>query len=145
MTRTPLPSLRSTLRAVERRLGSGVLVKRYETEATVDSAPGHEGAFLMCSFWLVDALAHMGELVEAERRFEQLVAFASQTGLFSEEVDTATGALLGNYPQAFTHLALVGAAVNIERARHGHIGVRGLRPGRTVAARSARRQSKAKG
>jgi GH15 family glucan-1,4-alpha-glucosidase len=138
------PRLRSTMRAIQERLGHGVLVKRYESETTVDGVPGHEGAFLMCSFWLVDALAHMGEVVEAERRFEQLLAFASKTGLLSEEVDTGTGALLGNYPQAFTHLALVGAAVNIERARHGHMGVRGLGKGRTVSDRSKRRQERAK-
>jgi GH15 family glucan-1,4-alpha-glucosidase len=63
----------------------------------------------------------------ASRRFEQLLSFASPLGLLSEEVDIQTGNLLGNYPQAFTHLALVGAAVNIERARVRRLGVRGLR------------------
>lgn len=120
------PRLRSTIRAIDRDLGSGVLVHRYHTGETPDGLTGHEGAFLMCSFWLVDALAHIGELEEAEQRFERLLGFGSGTGLFSEEVDATTGALLGNYPQAFTHLALIGAAVNIERARHKHLGVEGL-------------------
>ena len=82
---------------------------------------------MMCSFWLVDALAHGGDLEGAQRLFERLLTFCSPLGLLSEEVNVRTGELLGNYPQAFTHLALVGAAVNIERARHRRIGVRGLR------------------
>ena len=82
---------------------------------------------MMCSFWLVDALAHGGDLEAAQRLFERLLTFCSPLGLLSEEVNVRTGELLGNYPQAFTHLALVGAAVNIERARHRRIGVRGLR------------------
>jgi GH15 family glucan-1,4-alpha-glucosidase len=85
----------------------------------------------MTSFWLVDALAHCGDLEQAERRFERLLHFSSPLGLFSEEVDVRTGQLLGNFPQAFTHLALVGAAVNLERARKRELGVKGLhrRPG----------------
>jgi alpha,alpha-trehalase len=81
----------------------------------------------MTSFWLVDALAHTGDLEQAERRFERLLHFSSPLGLFSEEVDVRTGQLLGNFPQAFTHLSLVGAAVNLERARRRELGVKGLR------------------
>jgi GH15 family glucan-1,4-alpha-glucosidase len=118
------PRMISTVRAISRRLGEGVLVSRYRPEELDDGIDhGEEGAFLMCSFWLVDALAHIGEVEQAQRRFEQLLAFASPVGLMAEEVDTTTGELLGNYPQAFTHLSLIGAAVNIERARHRHIGV----------------------
>ncbi len=121
------PRIISTVRAIERHLGKDVLVSRYRPEEMDDGVDhGAEGAFLMCSFWLVDALAHVGELDDAQRRFEKLLAFASPVGLMAEEVDTGSGALLGNYPQAFTHLALIGAAVNIERARHRHLGVRGL-------------------
>jgi len=117
------PRVASTVRAITRELGSGVLVSRYRTDETDDGVQhGEEGAFLMCSFWLVDALAHIGDVEQAQRRFERLLAFASPVGLMAEEVDLKTGDLLGNYPQAFTHLALIGAAVNIERARH--------RPGR---------------
>jgi hypothetical protein len=91
----------------------------------------------MTSFWLVDALAHTGELEEAERRFERLINFGSPLGLFSEEVDVRSGRLLGNYPQAFTHLALVGAAVNMERARQRSLGVKGLRkPSTSTVTRS---------
>ena len=118
------PRMISTVRAISRRLGEGVLVSRYRPEELDDGIDhGEEGAFLMCSFWLVDALAHIGEVEQAQRRFELLLAFASPVGLMAEEVDTTTGELLGNYPQAFTHLSLIGAAVNIERARHRHIGV----------------------
>jgi GH15 family glucan-1,4-alpha-glucosidase len=122
------PRIVATVRAIAHHLGRGVLVSRYRPEETEDGIDhGEEGAFLMCSFWLVDALAHVGELEQAQRRFERLLAFASPLGLMAEEADMVNGDLLGNYPQAFTHLALIGAAVNIERARHRRLGVPGLR------------------
>ena len=120
------PRLINTINAIDEHLGAGVLVRRYRTDESADGLEGSEGAFFMTSFWLVDAIAHIGDVERAARRFEQLLTFASPVGLFSEEVDPGSGALLGNYPQAFTHLALVGAAVNIERARHRTLGVRGL-------------------
>jgi GH15 family glucan-1,4-alpha-glucosidase len=121
------PRIVSTVRVVARHLGQGVLVSRYRPEETDDGIQhGAEGGFLMCSFWLADALAHIGALEQAQRRFERLLAFGSPLGLMAEEADGATGELLGNYPQAFTHLALIGAAVNIERARHRLLGARGL-------------------
>ena len=121
------PRIVSTVRAVARHLGQGALVSRYRPEETDDGIQhGAEGGFLMCSFWLADALAHIGALEQAQRRFERLLAFGSPLGLMAEEADGATGELLGNYPQAFTHLALIGAAVNIERARHRLLGARGL-------------------
>lgn len=116
--------LRSTVKAVERELSEGPMVRRYAVGPTRDGLLGNDGAFTMCAFWLADALAHMGELEEAERRFERLLSFSSPLGLFSEEVDPRTGVLLGNYPQAFSHLALVAAAVNIERERHHALGQR---------------------
>jgi GH15 family glucan-1,4-alpha-glucosidase len=121
------PRMYSTVRAIEQHLGEGVLVKRYRMDESEDGLHGDEGAFLLSSFWLVDALAHVGELERAERRFERLLHFNSPLALFSEEVDVRTGELLGNYPQAFTHLSLVGAAVNIERARKRTLGMKGLR------------------
>jgi GH15 family glucan-1,4-alpha-glucosidase len=121
------PRLHSTVRAIAQHLGEGVLVNRYRTDESEDGLRGDEGAFFLSSFWLVDALAHSGELEEAERRFERLLHFSSPLGLFSEEVDVRSGQLLGNFPQAFTHLSLVGAAVNIERARRRTLGVKGLR------------------
>ena len=121
------PRLHSTVRAIAQHLGEGVLVNRYRMDESEDGLRGEEGAFFLSSFWLVDALAHIGELEEAERRFERLLHFSSPLGLFSEEVDVRSGQLLGNFPQAFTHLALVGAAVNMERARQRTLGVKGLR------------------
>jgi GH15 family glucan-1,4-alpha-glucosidase len=121
------PRIVTTVRAIARHLGQGVLVSRYRPEETDDGIEhGAEGGFLMCSFWLADALAHSGEVEQAQRRFERLLALGSPLGLMAEEADGATGELLGNYPQAFTHLALIGAAVNIERARHRRLGIHGL-------------------
>jgi GH15 family glucan-1,4-alpha-glucosidase len=121
------PRIHSTVRAIAQHLGDGVLVNRYRMDESEDGLRGEEGAFFLSSFWLVDALAHIGDLEEAERRFERLLHFSSPLGLFSEEVDVRSGLLLGNFPQALTHLALVGAAVNIERARRRSLGVKGLR------------------
>jgi GH15 family glucan-1,4-alpha-glucosidase len=123
--------LRSTTDTIGAMLGDGELVRRYRVDETDDGLSGDEGAFLMCSFWLADAYSHFGEVERAQRLFEELLCFASPLGLFAEEADSRTGALLGNYPQAFTHLALIGAAVNIERARHRAIGVHGLAPRRS--------------
>jgi GH15 family glucan-1,4-alpha-glucosidase len=121
------PRLLSTIEAVATHLGNGVLVHRYDVASTADGVAGGEGAFLLCSFWLADALAHVGRLEEAQRWFEKLLAFSSPLLLYAEEADADNGELLGNFPQALTHLALIGAAVNIERARHRTLGVRGLR------------------
>ncbi|MBJ7608881.1 MAG: glycoside hydrolase family 15 protein [Candidatus Dormibacteraeota bacterium] len=130
------PRLLGTISAVADNLGSGVLVHRYDVGSADDGLPGDEGAFLLCSFWLADALAHVGRLEEAHRWFEKLMAFASPLGLYAEEADTTSGELLGNFPQAFTHLSLIGAAVNIERARHRNLGVHGLHRGPRGRARS---------
>jgi GH15 family glucan-1,4-alpha-glucosidase len=116
------PRMRSTVDTIARQLREGALVRRYRVEETDDGLRGDEGAFLMCSFWLADSLAHLGDVEEAERLFERLLCFASPLGLLSEEAEAHTGELLGNFPQGFTHLALVGAAVNIERARHRQLG-----------------------
>ncbi len=131
------PRLNSTVRAIAQHLGDGVLVNRYRMDESEDGLGGEEGAFFLTSFWLVDALAHCGQLEEAERRFERLLHFSSPLGLFSEEVDVRSAQLLGNYPQAFTHLALVGAAVNIERARQRSLGVKGLRKPRGAAGKGS--------
>ncbi|GAC1571128.1 MAG: glycoside hydrolase family 15 protein [Candidatus Dormibacteria bacterium] len=116
--RTGDPRMRSTIDAVDDALSTGPLVYRYRTQDTNDGLSSPEGSFIICAFWLADALALVGELEKAERRFERLLAFASPLGLFSEEVDARTGAFLGNFPQAFSHLALISAAVNIERRRN---------------------------
>jgi GH15 family glucan-1,4-alpha-glucosidase len=109
--------LRSTIAAIRRELGAGgPLLYRYSGQQHA------EGAFLACSFWLVEALVHTGELDDARATMEQLLALANDVGLYSEEIDPASGAMLGNFPQALTHLALVGAATayaSAERANGG--------------------------
>ena len=78
---------------------------------------GVEGAFGICGFWAIDNLAKRGDLDAAERRFQHMLAYANDLGLYAEEIDAASGAALGNFPQAFTHVGLINAAVAIERAR----------------------------
>ncbi len=114
--------LRKTIAAVDRGLSQGPMVRRYDVERTRDGLAGGDGLFVMCAFWMVDGLAHVGRLEEAEQRFERLLSFSSPLGLLAEEVDPGTGELLGNHPQAFSHLALVAAAINIERERHHELG-----------------------
>jgi GH15 family glucan-1,4-alpha-glucosidase len=104
--------LAATLAAVRERLGRGPYVYRYRTD---DGLPGNEGAFVACSFWVAGALGRMERLDEAAETFESALALGNDLGLFSEEIDPETGAFLGNFPQAFSHLALVNAAVTIAR------------------------------
>jgi GH15 family glucan-1,4-alpha-glucosidase len=104
-------TLERTRIAVERELREGDFVHRYRSD---DGLEGAEGAFLVCSFWLVDALLFDGRGQEARELFERLCNHANDVGLFAEELDAASGAFLGNFPQAFTHLGLVASAVNLE-------------------------------
>jgi alpha,alpha-trehalase len=111
--------MRSTIEAIARELTEDGLVLRYRNEAglNADGLSGEEGTFVICSFWLVSALAQAGELERAERLFEQLVGYANDLGLLAEEIDTATGEQLGNFPQAFSHIGLITAAWEIDKAR----------------------------
>jgi GH15 family glucan-1,4-alpha-glucosidase len=111
--------MRSTIDAIARELTEDGLVLRYRNAEgpNADGLEGEEGTFVICSFWLVSALAQAGELEEAERRFDQLVGYANDLGLLAEEIDTATGEQLGNFPQAFSHIGLITAAYEIDRAR----------------------------
>jgi GH15 family glucan-1,4-alpha-glucosidase len=104
-------ALEATVAAVERELRHGDFVYRYKCE---DGLEGSEGAFLICSFWLADALLHLGRHGEAKALFERLLEHANGVGLYAEEIDPETGSFLGNFPQAFTHLALIGAAVHLD-------------------------------
>lgn len=110
------PRVRGTIEAIRTELSAGgPLLYRYPPGR--DGLPGTEGAFLPCSFWLVQALARTGRRAEAVRLFQELLDHASPLGLYSEEMDPATGAHLGNYPQTLTHAALVQAALAIREAQ----------------------------
>lgn len=116
-------TLERTRVAVERELRQGDFVHRYLSE---DGLAGSEGAFLVCSFWLVDALLFEGRGTEARELFQRLCTYANDVGLFAEEVDGASGRFLGNFPQAFTHLGLIASAVNLELfEKHGATALRG--------------------
>ncbi len=130
--------LRSTIDAVDAGLSVGPLVFRYKTDETDDGLSSPEGSFIICAFWLADALAITGDLEQSQRRFERLLGFASPLGLFSEEVDPTSGALLGNFPQAFSHLSLISAAVNIERQRNNKL-VRNRGAGTGMGVRNSAR------
>jgi GH15 family glucan-1,4-alpha-glucosidase len=116
------PRMISTLAAIRKRLVSDSLVHRYRIgEAAEDGLPGGEGFFTVCSFWLVEAMARAGNLEEAQLLFEKLLSYANHLGLFSEEI-SAKGELLGNFPQALTHLGLISAAYNLNRLLDGSGG-----------------------
>jgi GH15 family glucan-1,4-alpha-glucosidase len=113
------PMWLSTMRAIEQRLIEDTLVRRYEVERSgVDGLPGTEGSFTACSFWYVECLARAGELDRAQLLFEKLLGYSNHLGLYSEELGN-DGRHLGNFPQAFTHLALISAATYLDRALSG--------------------------
>jgi GH15 family glucan-1,4-alpha-glucosidase len=87
----------------------------------VDGLAGQEGAFLACTYWLIHALCHSGQVTEARERFEQMLGYASPLGLYSEEIDPHNGELLGNFPQAFTHIGLINSAVALQMAQEGRL------------------------
>jgi GH15 family glucan-1,4-alpha-glucosidase len=105
--------IRRTVLAVANELTEDGLVLRYRTETTDDGLSGKEGSFTICSFWLVSALVEIGEVERARRLCEKLLAHASPLGLYGEELDPGTGRHGGNFPQAFTHLALINAVMHV--------------------------------
>jgi len=109
------PRLLSTLEAIRRELVADSLVYRYNPERSADGLPGEEGTFGICSFWLVEALTRAGRVEEARLLFEKTLGYASHLGLYAEQIGPQ-GQALGNFPQAFTHLSLISAAFNLDRA-----------------------------
>ena len=105
-----------TARAISERLGTGKgLLYRYLPDESPDGIAGHEGAFLLCSFWLVDNLAKQGSLDEALELYDSLCARGETLGLLPEEIDPSSGAFLGNYPQVFSHIGVISSGVNLVR------------------------------
>jgi GH15 family glucan-1,4-alpha-glucosidase len=103
----------ATVRAIRDELTEGGLVLRYRTDETDDGLEGEEGTFLICSFWLVSALSEIGEHRGAEHLCERLLSYSSPLELYAEELEASSGRHLGNYPQAFTHLALINAVTHV--------------------------------
>jgi GH15 family glucan-1,4-alpha-glucosidase len=134
--------MRGTIEVTGQKLaGPNHLLYRYEPmsvkpgddkaliEHEVDGLRGSEGAFLACTFWHVSTLCQIGQLDEARRLFEELIGYASPLGLYSEEIDPSTGELLGNYPQAFTHIGLINSAATLLSAQEGRLN---LQPDQTT-------------
>jgi alpha,alpha-trehalase len=114
------PRMLATTRAVAERLDAGDgLIYRYDPEISPDGLEGHEGAFLLCSFWLVENLAHQGRVDEATELYDSLCRRANPLGLLPEQIDAATGQFLGNYPQAFSHVGVISAGVKLARFAGG--------------------------
>ncbi len=111
------PRVHGTVAAIERELMVDGLVLRYRTKENVDGLPPGEGAFLACSFWLADAYALCGRYDDATRLFEHLLSFRNDLGLLAEEYDPRSRRQLGNFPQAFSHVALINTAHNLTSHR----------------------------
>ena len=107
------PRVEGTVTAIERRLLCDGFVMRYDTQATDDGLSPGEGVFLPCSFWLADVFILQGRVADAERMFRRLMALRNDVGLLSEEYDPRAQRLVGNFPQAFSHMALVSTAYNL--------------------------------
>jgi GH15 family glucan-1,4-alpha-glucosidase len=107
------PRILRTVRAIETTLMHGGLVRRYKTEATNDGLAGSEGVFLACSFWLADVYVLMGRRKDARKLFEHLLSLRNDVGLLSEEYDPDAGRMLGNFPQALSHIGLINTAHNL--------------------------------
>jgi GH15 family glucan-1,4-alpha-glucosidase len=110
------PRVRSTVEAIERELMPDGLVLRYDTSKSSDGLPPGEGAFLACSFWMVSALKAVDRMDDARALFERLLTLRNDLGLLSEEYDVERQRLVGNFPQAFSHIALVSAAFDLQDA-----------------------------
>jgi GH15 family glucan-1,4-alpha-glucosidase len=114
--------MRGTIERVQTRLASDGLLKRYNHQDVTDGLPPGEGAFAICSFWLVSCLVELGELDIAKRLYDRMLGFGNDLGLFAEEIEPATGDALGNFPQGFTHIGIIDAGVELTAALHGRGG-----------------------
>ncbi|GAA2070901.1 glycoside hydrolase family 15 protein [Williamsia deligens] len=123
--------VRNTVLAIADELTENGLVLRYRVEETDDGLSGEEGTFTICSFWLVSALVEIGELTRAKHLCERLLSYSSPLKLYAEEIDHRTGRHLGNFPQAFTHLALINAVMHVIRAEEAHAHGGGFIPANT--------------
>jgi len=108
--------MQGTIAAIENHLVRDGFVLRYDTAQGTDGLPGSEGAFIACTFWLASNYAFAGRVSEAEALFERLLALRNHLGLLSEEYDFTVRRQISNFPQAFSHLALINTATNIERS-----------------------------
>ena len=122
------PRVRATVLAIADELTEDGLVLRYRVHETDDGLSGEEGTFTICSFWLVSALVEIGEVSRARHLCERLLSFASPLHLYAEEIEPRTGRHLGNFPQAFTHLALINAVVHVIRAEEQADSTGGFQP-----------------
>jgi GH15 family glucan-1,4-alpha-glucosidase len=113
------PRISGTVAAIERTLLREGFVDRYQTHEHVDGLPGGEGSFLPCSFWLADNYCLLGRHDEARELFERLTGLCNDVGLIAEEYDPVAKRLVGNFPQAFTHVALINTALNLARQEKG--------------------------
>jgi GH15 family glucan-1,4-alpha-glucosidase len=120
--------IRRTVLAIADELSVDGLIRRYKVEETDDGLSGEEGTFTICSFWMVSALVEIGELARARQLCEKLLSYASPLELYGEEIDPGSGRQLGNFPQAFTHLALINAVVHVINAEAEVVGAAGRRP-----------------
>ena len=107
------PRVQSTVAVIQRDLTVDGLVLRYRTHESLDGLPPGEGVFLACSFWLADVLCMLGRWQEARALFQRLVGLANDVGLLAEEYDPVARRFLGNFPQAFSHVALISTAMNL--------------------------------
>jgi GH15 family glucan-1,4-alpha-glucosidase len=114
------PRIRATVLAIADELTVHDLVLRYRVEETDDGFAGEEGSFTICSFWLVSALCEIGEYTRARKLCAKLLSFAGPLELYGEEIDPHTGQHLGNFPQAFTHLALINAVLHVIKLESEH-------------------------
>src|SRR5262249_51757811 len=109
------PRVRGTVDAIERNLMRDGFVDRYANQSGVDGLPHGEGAFVPCTFWFADNLALLGRCDEARQVFERLLSLRNDVGLLSEEYDPSARRLVGNFPQAFSHIGLINTAQNLSR------------------------------